>query len=140
MDQSALVDVQIQDGQRLINRLIEKEWAPTEAAWVKESEAGEWFLYLATPRVGEDGATRPAYRRLIALISDMQSEGFWIDPLSIKLISTDDPIARAVAAVRRRYPTMTATWFHGKRLADLSIDEAYLYAPLRMVVGATKSP
>jgi hypothetical protein len=129
MDQAALVEMQIQDGQRLIERLAQEGVAVTAAGWVKESESGLWFLYLATPLVGDDGATRPAYRRVNTLIRAMQKEGFGIDPLEIKVIGPHDPIARDMAAQRDGRLARTPAWFRGSRLGELAVEEAYIYPP-----------
>ena len=64
MAQATLVEMQINDGLRLIHRLADEGVLVAAAGWVKEIESGQWFLYLATSLVGEDGATRPAYRRV----------------------------------------------------------------------------
>ena len=42
MAQATLVDMHIKDAQRLIDRLAEEGVAVTAAAWVKESESGDW--------------------------------------------------------------------------------------------------
>ena len=127
MDQGTLVGMQIEDGQRLID-LLTKNGVPVIAAfWAKESESGEWFLYLATPLVGPDGATRPCYRRVNGLIREMQKAPFWIDPLEIKLIGPHDPISKAVTALGDRYQGRSPTRFRGNRLGDLTVDEAYIY-------------
>src|SRR5437660_12729851 len=76
MAQATLVEMQINEGQRLIDRLAKEGVAVTGAAWVKESENGDWYLYVVTPLVGEDGATKPAYRRVNRVIREMQKEGF----------------------------------------------------------------
>jgi hypothetical protein len=127
MDQGTLVEMQIDDGQRLLDRLADDGVAVTAAAWVKEGEGGQWFLYIATPLVGADGATRPAYRRLNTLMRELQKEAFWIDPLEVKLIGADDPVTRAVVAVRDRHPGRAPTWFRGDRLGELATEEAYIY-------------
>ena len=100
MAQATLVEMQINEGQRLIDRLAQEGIAVTAAAWVKESESGDWYLYLATPLVGEDGATRPAYRRVNTVIREMKKEGFWMDPVEIKVIGPHDPIAKDMVAHR----------------------------------------
>jgi hypothetical protein len=48
MDQGSLVDVRINDGKRLIDRLIAEGIAISAAGWLKEADSGKWFLYLAT--------------------------------------------------------------------------------------------
>ena len=80
MAQAALVEMQIKEGQTLIERLTHDGIEVTAAAWVKETESGDWYLYLATPFVSEDGATKAAYRRVNAVIREMEKEGFGMDP------------------------------------------------------------
>ena len=61
MAQASLVEMQIIEGQTLIDRLTHEGIGVTAAAWVKESESGDWYLYLATPLVGRvDEAHLPA--------------------------------------------------------------------------------
>src|SRR5438552_18981092 len=126
MDQATLVEIQIQDGERLIDRLSEEGIAVTAACWVKESESGQWFLYLATPLVGEDGATRPAYRRVNRVIREMQKEGFGMDPFEKKVTGAHDPIAKDMVANRGGRPGGPPTPFRGSRLGDLAVEEAYI--------------
>jgi hypothetical protein len=64
MDQIPLVNEQIEDGRKVVQRLTESDIPITAAGWVKESDRGQWYLYLVTPLVGEVGATTPAYRRI----------------------------------------------------------------------------
>ena len=129
MDQATLVEMQIDDGKRLIHRLIDEGIGVSAACWVKESESGWWYLYLATPLVGETGATRPAYRRVNDVIRALEKEGFGISPLEVKLIGPDDPIAKDVIAVRDRNPVRSPIWFRGNRLGELGVEEAYIYPP-----------
>ena len=49
MAQATLVDMRITEGQRLLHRLAQAEVPVTAAAWVSESESGDWYLYLVTP-------------------------------------------------------------------------------------------
>jgi len=121
--------MQIKDGLRLINRLGREGVTVKAAAWVKENESGQWYLYLATPLVGEDDATRPAYRRVNNVVRDMQEDGFWIDPFEIKVIGPHDPIARDILAHRSSHPARIPTRFQGARLGELAVDEAYIYPP-----------
>jgi hypothetical protein len=129
MDQATLVETQIQNVKRLIDRLVGQGVPVTAACWVKESESGQWFLYFATALVGENGATKSAYRRVNAVIREIQKEGFWIDPLEVKLIGPDDPIAKAMVSVRDRNPGRFPSWFRGNRLGSVATEEAYIYPP-----------
>ena len=77
----------------------------------------------------EDGATRPAYRRINAVIRDLHKEALWIDPLAVKVIGPEDPIAKAVVSVRDRHAPRIPTWFRGNRLGTTPIEEACIYPP-----------
>ena len=130
MAQATLVEMQIKEGQILIERLAHEGIAVTAAGWVKEGESGDWYLYLATPLVGEDGGTKAAYRRINAVIRRMEEEGFGMDPFEKKVIGPHDPIARAMVAHREARPGGPPTRFHGNRLGVLDVEEAYIYPPL----------
>jgi hypothetical protein len=128
MAQATLVEMQIREGQTLIDRLTHEGVDVTAAAWVKECESDDWYLYLATPLVGEDGATRAAYRRVNAVIREMEKEGFGMGPFEKKVIGPHDPVARDMVA-HRGSPTRVPMWLRGSRLGDLDVEEAYIYPP-----------
>ncbi len=127
MAQATLVEMQIQDGHRLLERLTQEGVVVAAAAWVRETESGDWYLYLATPLVGEDGATLPAYRRVNALIREMEKDGFGMDPFEIKVIGPHDPIANDIVAHRGNRPPKYLTRFQGHRLGELAVEEAFIY-------------
>jgi hypothetical protein len=128
MDQDTLVNMQIDDGQRLLDRLAEEGVPVVAAFWAKESESGQWFLYIATPLVGAEGVTRPAYRRVNAVIRRM-SAPFWIDPLEVKLVAPTDPAAQDVLAAHRHAPgpLVSPIRWGGTRLGGVSVEGAYFY-------------
>jgi hypothetical protein len=127
MDQATLLDSQIHDGQHLIDRPIKEGIALNAAFWAKESESGQWFLYLATPLVGEDGAKKPAYRRVNSVIREMQKDGFNFDPFEIKVIEPRSSISRDVEAFRDARFSKAAAWFPGSRLGNLPVEGAPVY-------------
>lgn len=127
MAQATLVEMQIKEGQRLIDRLTKEGVAVTAAAWVKESESGDWYLYLATPLVTDDGGKRPAYHRVNEVIRELQKEGFGMDPFAKKVIGPHDPIAADLVANRDGRPGGPPTSFRGSRLGDLAVEEAFIY-------------
>lgn len=129
MAQATLVEMEIKEGQRLIDRLAQAGVAVTAAAWVKESESGDWYLYLATPLVSEEGATTPAYRRVNAVVREMQKEGLGMDPFAKKVIGPHDPMAKDLGANRVGRPGGPPTPFRGSCLGGLAVEEAYIYPP-----------
>jgi hypothetical protein len=98
MVQATLVDLQLREGQRLLDRLAQEGVPVTVAAWVKESESGDWYLYLATPLVAESAGKRAAYHRVNEVIGQLQEEGFGMDPFAKKVIGPTDLIARDLIA------------------------------------------
>jgi hypothetical protein len=127
MAQAVLVEMQIKEGQRLLDRLAQAGVPVTAAAWVKESESGDWYLYLVTPLVSEGGAKKAAYHRVNEVIREMEKEGFGMDPFAKKVVGPHDPIARDLVANRSSRPGGPPTPFWGSRLGELSIEEAYIY-------------
>jgi hypothetical protein len=127
MDQGTLVEMQIEDGQRLIDELTRNGIAVTGAFWAKEADTGEWFLYLATPLVGEGGATRTAYRRINTVIREMPREQVAISPLEVKAIGPDDPVAKAVVSLRDRYSRKVPIRLRERRLGELAVDDVLVY-------------
>src|SRR6266852_3177376 len=113
MAEATLVDMQLKEGQRLIDRLAQEGVAVTAAAWVKESESGDWYLYLATPLVGDGGGKRAAYHCVNEVIREMQKEGFGMDPFAKKVIAPNDLIANDLVAHRHGRPGGSPTPFRG---------------------------
>jgi hypothetical protein len=133
MGQTALVESDIDDGRKLIERLTEAGVVVTAAGWLKDGESGLWYLYLATPLVEEGGATRKAYRRVHEVMRDIP-QPFWLDPLSVKVIAPDSPVAQAVQELHRRYPGGRPIRVGETVLGGRSVEGAYVYPPLHAPV------
>jgi hypothetical protein len=130
MAQSTLIGLQITEGQRLIERLVQEGIPITAAAWVKEYDSGDWYLYIATPLVSRNRGTGPAYRPVNTVIRAMEDEGFGLDFFDKKLLGVNDPRTKDILAHRKGRPGGPPTPFRGARLGNLAIDEAYIYPPL----------
>lgn len=129
MDQVTLVEEQINDGKRLIDRLTEEGVVVTAACWIKESESGRWYLIIASSLVGEDGARREAYGRVNEVIRQMP-QPFGVDFFDIKVVAPSAPIAEAVANLYKRYPGKGPIRYGDYRLGDVSVEGAYIYPPV----------
>jgi hypothetical protein len=129
MDQIPLVSQQIDDGKRLIAGLLEEGIPVTGAFWVKESEGGWWYLYIATLLVGRSGATLPAYARINRVIRQMP-QPFGIDTSEVKAVAPSDPIAEAALALQERHPGNRGFFFEGSQLGGKYIEAAYIYPPV----------
>jgi hypothetical protein len=129
MDQIPLVAEQIDDGKRLIARLVEEGIPVTAAFWVKESQNGRWYLYIATSLVGKGGATLRAYGRILPLLEHMPPP-FGITSFRVKAVGPSDPIAEAALALQERHPGNRGFYYEGSQLGGKYIEAAYIYPPV----------
>ena len=127
MDTDTLVEEFIDDGQKLIEVLTENEIDVTAACWVKTSEEGAWFLYIATEEVDKNGLAA-AYREVYQLLRTIASSQ--ISASDIKLIGKSNPITENLLEIHDRYPNRIPTRSRSLRLASLGTEEIYPY-PLR---------
>jgi hypothetical protein len=121
--------MQIKDGQRLIDRLRAEGIEVSVAGWLKESDSGDWYLYLATPLVGAGGAKRQAYHRVNAVMRGMEEDGLWVDPFEIKVIGPHDPIAKDMARESRRRSKIPTRFGPGRLGELLYVDDGFIYPP-----------
>ncbi len=133
MDQGPLVAFQRDDGQRLLDRLVEDGVPVTGACWLKESDDGQWFLFIATPLVRDDGPSKPAYRAIGSVLDNIP-QPFGIDSLEIKVVPSDDLLAQAIHEFHKQYPGRTVPLFGAGSFGGLSIDGIYIYPPIRTPV------
>jgi hypothetical protein len=129
MDQEALVTEQIEDGKRFLERLVAEGVPVTAAFWVKESENGRWYLYIATPLVSEDGDSLEAYRRINAVFRQMP-EPFGIGPFRFRAVAPSSPVGEAVVYWQKHYPGKGSFYYPGYRLGDVNVEGAYIYRPI----------
>jgi hypothetical protein len=123
MDQGQLVIEEIEAGAELV-RHLGKYVAVNVAFWLKDSEEGQWYLYIASDQI-DDKSIVAAYGEVLRVASDIAS--IYLDPFRVKLIPTSDPLAQAALDIHRRYPGKMATRFGGTNFGGTSIEGAYLY-------------
>lgn len=127
MDTETLVENQINEGQEFLNRLVGSQFDVTAACWVKTGEEDRWFLFIVSKTVAEIGLTA-AYRQAYSILRSLNQP--WISMSDVKLITPDNPIASDILALLRRFPGPQATQVRRSQLGNMSIEEAYLYAPV----------
>jgi hypothetical protein len=128
MDQGTLVMYLIDEGRKLIEQLLHKGEAITAAAWIKTSEDGMWFLYLALPGI-DDEDPRIAYRRVFDVMEQMP-QPFLIDWMEVKIIDSKNRLAVAAAEYQRRHGEKCVLPYRGDHLGGVSIEGAYIYPPM----------
>ena|SRR5437899_2691185 len=124
MDKETLVEKQINDGAKIVEKLRESGFDVAAAWWMKSSEEGLWFLYIASKEVDEKGI-KAAYRAVSTVMHGLGQ--LWVDRFEVKLVSPDNPITKDVLDILARYPGTLATRYGGKKLGNVSIDDSYIY-------------
>ena len=98
---------------------------PVEAAfWLNPSEEGGWALYLVSPKMDLAKYDR-GFAEILRLVREMNTP--YIDPFQVRLIGSDDPLARAAVEANRKYPGPMPTRFRGKSFGGIPVEEVYIY-------------
>ena len=124
MDTITLVDELIDDGRKLIDRLIQENIPVIMACWVKPVEDDRWSLYIATPLLDEKGAAR-AYREVYRVLRSLGN--LWVTDSDIKLVGQDDPITRDVIDIKKRFSVNLPTRSRRPQLGNVAVEETYIY-------------
>ena len=129
MDQGPLVIDQIDAGARFLGEF--QKYTPVKTAfWLKESDEGEWSLYVASDQITDDNFD-VAYGEVLRIAGQRRQPLF--DPFQVKLIGADDPLAKAALDINRRNPGPIGTRFHGEVFGGLPVEEVYVYpSPIPM--------
>jgi len=123
MDPGPLVSEQIDAGARFLGE-FNKAFPVQSAFWLKDSEEGAWYLYIASDQITDDNFD-VAYGEVVRIAGILQDP--WFDTFQVKVIGADDALAKAVADLHRRYPGRSPTRFHGTTLGDITAEEVYIY-------------
>jgi len=123
MDQGPLVTEQIDAGAKLAAEFDKR--TPLQAAfWLKESEDGQWYLYLVSDQINDTNFDL-AYGEVHRLLG--RGSHLWLDPFQVKVAGVENPLAKAVIAIQQRYPSPFATRLRNRMLGGVSVDEVYVY-------------
>ena len=124
MDQATLVEHQIDDVPKLIDQPKQDNFDVKAAFWLYTTEADQWFLYLVSDLVDQKGITE-AYKGAYKAMRRMS--GLWINPFEVKLVSPDDPVAKAVVEFLSKQRAPLPTRVRGMNLGHVYIESAYIY-------------
>jgi hypothetical protein len=123
MGQEPLVSEQIDAGARFLGEFQKYALVQT-AFWLKESEEGPWYLYVASPQITDENVDE-GYGEVVRITSSMRDP--WFDPTHVKLIGAEERMAKAAVELQQRYPGRAPLRFHDQALDGLSIAEGYIY-------------
>ena len=122
MDHGPPVSEEIDAGAELAREF--DRYAPLKAAfWLKASDEDERYLYLASDRI-DDSNFDLAYGEVSRLIDQIQSP--YLDPLRMKIIGGENPLAQEAAEVNRRFPGRVPSRFGGRLFGGLFIADGYV--------------
>jgi hypothetical protein len=123
MDQALLVNQGIDAGEKLVREF--QKFIPVRAAfWLKASDEPHAYLYIASDRV-RDTNLKVAYGEVLRLADRLQSP--FLDPFRVKLVNSDDPLAKAAIEINRRFPGKSMH-IGGEQFGGFSADDVYVYA------------
>src|SRR6266446_5965216 len=109
MDKAPLVIDEINAGEAFIKWL--HDYAPVKAAcWLRSAEGGERYLYVALDGL-DVSKTDLAYGEVLRITREMRDH--YIDPFRVKVVSTNDPIAKGLMDFYRRFPGRIPPRFNG---------------------------
>jgi hypothetical protein len=123
MDQGPLVTGQIDAGARFLGE-FQKSIPVQMAFWLKESDAGEWNLYVASDQITDDNFD-VAYGEVVRIAGQIRDPYF--DIFQVKVIGADDPLAQAALDTKRGHPGPVASRLHGKVFGGVPVEEVYIY-------------
>lgn len=136
MDSSSLVENRIDDGRKLITLLTQKGFPLAAVCWVEVSDQGDWLLYIASAAVDERGAAA-AYRDVYGVLTTIS--GTSISVSDVKLVGTNNPIAKDILEIRQRYSADRPIVSRTNMLGSLAVEEVYVY-PLGLAPEKLSSP
>jgi hypothetical protein len=126
MDTEVLVENHfVDDGYKLLLELVRDDFDVAVALWVKTSEEGLRFLYIASPSV-EPAKIGDAYRRVYVCLNRIPISTISLS--EIKLVHSSNPIAVEAMALREKSNGGDLTIrYPGKRLGHMAIEAALIY-------------
>jgi hypothetical protein len=125
MDTSPLVIDEISAGEEFLNRLNAHQRV-VAACWLRSGENEERYLYVSLDGLTATNSSA-AYRDVLRIAGEMTDH--YLDPFRVKLISADDPVAKAILDVYDRYPARIPTVMNRRVFAGRAVTEVYIYPP-----------
>jgi hypothetical protein len=126
MDQDALVDGRIEDGQKLILQLLQDGFELVVAFWLKAPEDAWPHLFIASRIVEQKGPTE-AYRTLQKSLQRLP--GTTISLADVKLIGVANHITSSARHILKKAGQEGPVVLRGGQLSNIAVEYAYIYPP-----------
>lgn len=132
MDQNSLVGEAIEAGAELIWQ-FDKSFPVRVAFWLKPEDGWRWYLFITSDRIDYSNIG-DGYEKLIRITSANPTP--FLDPFQVKLIPTDDPLAREAITFHQRYPGRPGTRLGSGTFGGRETEGVYIYpSPIAAPVG-----
>jgi hypothetical protein len=129
MDYVPLVNEQIEDGKRLLERLAEEGVSVTAACWLKETERSRWHLHFVSSLMDDKGGRLPAYER-VRMLMEQIPQPFWIELAEVRFEKPNGPLGKAMREIVLTSNGKLPMHLSSGSLGGVSIDAAYIYPPI----------
>jgi hypothetical protein len=125
MDQEPLVNEQIEAGRKFIDEF--DKYIPVRAAfWLKAGEDSGWYLHVASDQITDENID-VAYGDVAKAFRTVDDPN--LDVFQVKLISTNDPFARAALDLYERSKARVPIHIRGRSFGGMGVEGAYVYPP-----------
>ena len=126
MGKAALVGMDIEGGERLLNALEGIGLDIHAALWIYLPEPEEWRLMIASPMVDQEGP-RKVYLLILSKLKEVVPPPE-ISSISISAVGLEHHLIQALRGAARKYPdSMNKKRFTGGVINGAYIDAAYIY-------------
>ncbi len=123
MDKGPLVNEELDAAARFLAE-FHKCYPVQMAFWLKDGETGNWRLYIVSDQITYENFD-VAYGEVVRITGEHLDP--WFDGMQVKVLGEDEPLAKAVAELGRRYPAGKPARFFGQTVDGIDADEIYVY-------------
>ena len=123
MDHFPLVEEQIAAGREFAERLS-AAYPVSVAFWYVPADASDWKLGVASDEITSQN-DREAYRQIRVILAG--GLGDYLDPLQIRLLNSEEPVAAGAIALRDTSPAKLPVRSRNSLLGNTPVEEVYIY-------------
>lgn len=125
MDKKTLVNIDIEEGKKLLEMLDKTNMQITSAFWFYLQDIEEWRLIFATNLLDKEGPKK-TYTKLLEIISqDIKEINIPLEAIS--LISPNDSLNQLFRSAIQTGPGISGIRFSGNVINGSLIKDSYLY-------------
>ena len=123
MAQGPLVREEIDAGAKFLGEF--QKYLPIRLAfWLKESENGDWKLYVLSQEITSENFD-VAYGEVLRIAGTLNDD--WFDPFQVKLIGAGDKLAKGIFDIERSHSGRIPPRIEGTIIGGVSVEDSYFY-------------